>query len=151
MSIERCNICRELDFGHHVCEPEFQILELPDPDDWGDAHRARGGDAAAAVERWADEHDSSGDYTIVSGSPATVIVRPLGSPAEGEVMIVHGESVPSYRAQPARRLRCSRCCMRQGFDVELVESRCTEQLASKAPRALAGDTEQCLGRLEAAT
>lgn len=148
----KCETCGEYHWSeHHQCAPEWQILELPDPDDWEDSSRARGVDAAAAVETWADRRDASGDYDIVSGTPATVRVRQLGEDGEGEVMIVHGESVPSYNARPVMRLGCSRCGVRQDFTVELLDSSCTGTVRDHRPRALAEDRLPCTGRLEAYT
>lgn len=54
-------------------------------------------DAAKTWARWSDSHSS--DYHIVAGNAATVMVA-LG---EGEPMkfVVHGESMPTYRARAA--------------------------------------------------
>ena len=51
-------------------------------------------DAEAAAEKWAEEDDCCGDYTIVGGEPASVTVQD----AEGNFTVWHvsGESVPTY-------------------------------------------------------
>ena len=56
-------------------------------------------DAPCAACKWAQHQDQkSADYTIVSGSDATVTVRAVSSLTEWE-LIVSGESVPSYQAR----------------------------------------------------
>jgi hypothetical protein len=55
-------------------------------------------DAELAAEKWADEQDCYGDYTIIGGSEATVRV----TPAEGGEplwFVVSGEYVPEYSAR----------------------------------------------------
>ena len=71
-----------------VCEPEY------DPDEWVNVFAS---DAKEAVEKWAEEEDCSGDYRIVGGQPAVVIVRgPDGSETKFRVS---GEMVPEYYAE----------------------------------------------------
>lgn len=56
-------------------------------------------DAEEAAEKWASAYDGEGDYTIVRGSEATVLVRALGvGDAPVQVFFVEGESVPRYSA-----------------------------------------------------
>ena len=86
----------------HRCPPLFHVIDphgYGDADPWEYAAPIYARDAEAAAEKWADQHDCEGDYTIIRGSPATVHVRD----AEGAVTrwIVSGESVPEYTASPA--------------------------------------------------
>lgn len=85
----------------HRCPPAFQVLcadEKWDDDEWAWASTYYAHDAEAAAEKFAEDYDSNGDYTCVSGNDLTVDVRN----AEGVVTrwTVHGESVPSYSAYP---------------------------------------------------
>ncbi len=67
------------------------------------AHSARG-----AVVAWAERDDvDSAEYSIVSGSPATLNVKC----PDGKVMlwIVSGESVPEYTGEPAKKYTCGAC------------------------------------------
>lgn len=87
---ERCSICGkrfffERDRDEHVCDPVYHVLnvgyiagEEPTEDEWEDASRVRARHVEEAVEGWAQQHDSNGDYEIVGGSEATVWVREPG-------------------------------------------------------------------------
>lgn len=54
-------------------------------------------DAASAVEEWARQYDSDGDYTIISGAEVHVRVRASDADPWQEFTVV-GESEPVYRA-----------------------------------------------------
>jgi len=87
----------------HTCPPAWVVHcaswhgdELDD----GDTVHARS--ASGAAEKWADEADSDGDYTIVGGNPATVRVKRLGADDDtARTFVVEGETVPSYWATEA--------------------------------------------------
>ncbi len=66
------------------------------------ARRVRAADEEEAAEDWAESYDSDGDYTIVGGSDATVLVREESdASALPHRFIVSGESVPEYMAREA--------------------------------------------------
>ncbi len=97
----RCTECRELKWEgeQHKCLPAYLVWyegHGDDPEEANDTVYAH--NAAYAVEKWASEHDSYGDYTIVSGSPETVKVRSRGG-GDWETYEVSGESIPSYHAE----------------------------------------------------
>lgn len=83
----------------HRCPPKFEVIDADggygdDPWRWAKTIYAHQPDDAA--EKYADESDCEGDYTIIRGSPATILVRD----SQGNVTHweVSGESVPSYTA-----------------------------------------------------
>lgn len=88
----------------HRCPPKFDVIDADggygdDPWQWAKSIRAH--DPCDAAEKYADDSDCEGDYSIVRGSPATIFVRD----ASGEITCwtVTGESVPSYSAYPTER------------------------------------------------
>ena len=91
---EWCADCRDFHGpGRHM--PEYRVWREKEKAEDGVGVRAR--NAEHAAERWADEYDSGGDYSIVGGSPETVWVRgPEGAEARYRVS---GESVPHYSAE----------------------------------------------------
>lgn len=97
----RCKTCGDFSYSDsHVCPPSWLVRDV---DYHGDheGERVYALDAQEAAEKWADENDSGNDYAIVSGSPATVLVRPYDdAAATPQKFIVTGEAVPEYRASP---------------------------------------------------
>ena len=57
-------------------------------------------DAEDAATEWAEAHDARGDYDIVRGYSATVMVAAEGTD-DWRPFRVHGESVAVYRAEEA--------------------------------------------------
>ena len=58
-------------------------------------------DAESAATRWAEWDDSSSaDYTIVSGTPAEVLVAEVDDGAPEHRFTVTGETCAIYRARP---------------------------------------------------
>ncbi len=103
MILDRCGECKEVRWNgeSHRCLPAFLVWYEGHGDDPEEAHDVvHAYNDSYAVEAWASEHDSYGDYTIVGGSDETVKVRPRGETFEGKwvTFSVSGESVPSYHA-----------------------------------------------------
>lgn len=99
MGYDYCRACE----ASHAEGSHLPLWDVWQVDDWyseerGDVNPTRAEDAQEAVEKWADYEDAQGDYTIVSGSPATVMVARVGS-ADAQRYIVCGESVPEYTAR----------------------------------------------------
>jgi len=66
-----------------------------------DARRVEASCPEHAAKRWAEWVDSWGsDYTIVGGTPERVFVAPDEHGSEPELFEVHGESTPTYTANP---------------------------------------------------
>lgn len=91
-----CTTCRAYHVGpHHL--PEFRAgipdYEDCDPRDYRVTH-AR--DAQEAARRYAEQFDADGDYTIVRGSDAIVVV--LDDMGNMSRWRVSGETVAVYRA-----------------------------------------------------
>ena len=60
-------------------------------------------DSERACHLWAQREDSeSADYSIVSGTPAEVLVMLAEEGAPVEAFTVYGESMPHYRAHAKR-------------------------------------------------
>jgi len=69
----------------------------PDRDqDIDDCRKVKALDHEDAAKAWAERDDSHGDYAIVSGNPATVIVAEDVDGSEEFKYEVYGEAVPSY-------------------------------------------------------
>lgn len=100
MSIGYCPECGELKFSHHTCNPEWFVWQLGEPERF-DQRKVRGYDAKDAVEKWAEQEDSYGDYWIVQGgNPIVCVQRADGSgDAPIEYLAVEGEPVPQYYAR----------------------------------------------------
>lgn len=124
MKYVRCRVCDQYYFDDewHKCPPTF-LVWCHDYD--GDIHNAvkiRAHDHEQAAEKWAEQDDSYGDYTIIGGSDATVFVARASQydevmeqlAQEGEIddddpsvppgvevkkFLVSGESVPQYTAR----------------------------------------------------
>jgi len=98
-----CPECRELIWNFngredpHKCKPKWFVWcdDQEDEDDAGIIHAT---DSEAAAEKYTEEYDQDGEYSVVSGSPITVHVRPAYRAGDVEHFEVHGESVPEYRA-----------------------------------------------------
>lgn len=97
---DRCARCH--DYGWTPCKcVRFEIAQAwkgkVDDGDWDETY---GKEPQYLVERWAQRHDSNGDYTIVGGSEAEVWVRD----EDGKVTkwTVYGEAVPEYHAREMR-------------------------------------------------
>ena len=104
-----CEKCGKYDFvATHKCLPTWLVYHQgwhgngPDPE-WEEASVIYARDAREAAEAYAEMSDGNGDYTIVGGSPATVLVR---SRDDDESLVkcfeVEGEAVPSYRAREVK-------------------------------------------------
>ena len=76
-------------------KPAYMVWNESESDE-ENARKIHAVDAEDAAERWADEYDSAGDYTIVGGSEENVSVR---SP-DGKLtkFRVSGETVAKYSA-----------------------------------------------------
>ena len=91
-----CGECRclHVDGVHHplwtVWCPDYNEERM-------DVSPVRAATAPLAAERWAEGDDSDGDYTIVGGSPATVLVARTGE--EPTRWLVSGETVAEYSAR----------------------------------------------------
>jgi hypothetical protein len=94
----KCSTCGEYAFmDKHKCHPLWEVYEDGYTEE--DLREVHGMDARDAVETWAAQWDSDGDYGILrSGSPIKVYVRPKGE-KEWQTFGVHGESVPTYSAR----------------------------------------------------
>lgn len=95
--MERCPRCNELMVfpTRHTCKPSWMVW--PEGEDEDGASRIFATDAKEAAEKWADDDDCNGDYTIVRGSPATVYVK--DEDGETRKFEVFGEMVPHYYAE----------------------------------------------------
>lgn len=97
MSFERCFKCKEYDFiNSHRCKPTWQVQEKDYHDE--DYTIVYAYDEESAAEKYAEESDSKGDYTIISGSEATIRVR-KDETSSWVTFVVSGESVPQYHAR----------------------------------------------------
>ena len=94
---ERCPTCKGwIFFAKHTCPPSFEVRNLDDKDDESAFNVVYARDEEEAAEKWADDYDSYGDYTIVGGSSVKVEVRHRNG--ESKFYEVSGESVPRYTA-----------------------------------------------------
>lgn len=101
---QRCKRCGEYGwtgesaqrFGFHTCLPMWECRIAGNGDDWDEVY-AR--EAEQAAEKFCDQYDSNGDYTIIQAGEAEVDVR---RPGEDEITQwkIAAESVPHYRAYP---------------------------------------------------
>jgi hypothetical protein len=101
VSLERCAICGELIlFSKHYCHPAWLVWQLDDPERFN-ATTVYAYDPQAAVEKWADQEDSYGDYWIVQGGCPIVCVQRqgMGEDAPVEYHAVEGEMVAEYHAK----------------------------------------------------
>ncbi|MCZ6868075.1 MAG: hypothetical protein O7G84_01065 [Gammaproteobacteria bacterium] len=103
MPITWCKDCSESIFDYdgarpHKCPPAFLVWYEGHGDDPEVDHDVvHSHDAESAAEKWAEESDGQGDYTIVQGSDETVKVRPRDGGA-WETWTVSGETVAQYSA-----------------------------------------------------
>jgi len=95
---DRCSICGTYGWiDSHECPPCWRVWEADSHGEDEDGERIYALDAEQAAEKWADETDAYGDYTIIGGSEATVRVTPDGG-GETVWFAVSGES-PQYHAR----------------------------------------------------
>lgn len=95
---ETCKKCGQFDpVDRHRCPPIYLVWSKEWYSEDEEGRRVYAYSHGVAAEIWAAWSDDDGDYTIVSGSPATVRVTREDT---GEVkwFEVTGESVPSYNA-----------------------------------------------------
>lgn len=95
---DQCPICHQWKFSnHHTCPPLWEVREVTadSNEDW---HNIRAWEASGAAEKYADDYDCHGDYTIIRGTSIKVDVRAFASD-KIERFEVTGESVPSYTAE----------------------------------------------------
>ena len=97
----RCETCGEWIYGawlkpSHVCPPAYRVWDV-DEEEREDAQTVYAADPEEAARTWAEDYDPGSDYTIVSGSPATVIVEDASGTRS--VWRVTGESEPVYTAR----------------------------------------------------
>lgn len=98
-AFDRCSTCGEWGFVRsHRCPPRWEVYCPSQGDEPDDARDIFGSSAEEAVEKWAERHDSGGDYTIVGGSEETVMVRKADSEDPWVAFVVTGETVPEYHA-----------------------------------------------------
>lgn len=97
-----CPACRTFHaFSRHL--PEFRVrtdeervgTRFPDDDDYFCTIHAT--DPEDAAQRFAEQHDEGGDYTIVGGSPEVVIVQ--DARGRRTRWRVSGETVAVYHAE----------------------------------------------------
>lgn len=96
MTYRWCEPCDTCHFAGS-CYDEFEVW-CEDDGIREEARIIRAYDAESAATRWGSMYDSEGDYTIVSGSEATVHVCLRGTDVI-EKFLVTGESVPEYSAR----------------------------------------------------
>jgi hypothetical protein len=130
--VSRCHICGELQLGDtHRCPPQWQVLDVEYHESWADAARVYSHRARDAAEKYADRQDAQGDYVIVGGTPAVVWVRRADDFGVGELLIVTGETIPQYSAQPARSLVCPRCGTRRKLEGSAIGARCSDDCPAR--------------------
>lgn len=95
----RCPKCERFGWLPHACK-EFECATDWNQDpEWTTVHAM---DAEQAVERYAEDYDCEGDYTIIKAGDRgeTIIrVREMGDEGGGKKFHVYGESVPQYHAR----------------------------------------------------
>ena len=101
----RCKTCGEygwfgdsaVKLGAHRCPPSWQVRmhETKWESEWRDIH-AR--DLEEAASKFCQQHDSNGDYDIITNGDAVVEVRK--SEADPATIVeIRAESVPTYYAR----------------------------------------------------
>lgn len=93
----KCRTCGHWGFADkHACPPiwEARIFETKWQNDWTEVYAT---DAEDAAERFAEEYDQGGDYTIIRDGNAEIEVRRQGSD-EAAIFDISAESVPEYTA-----------------------------------------------------
>ena len=92
---ERCKTCGQYDWTKsHRCPPVWLVWTEDSGEDY--AYKIYAVDAQSAAEKWADQTDCVGDYTIVSGEDETVTVKVLDDTVLK--FNVSGQAVPEYHA-----------------------------------------------------
>ncbi len=94
-----CKTCGEymLFPDSHQCPPEWKVTferDKEDPEEW---RTFRASSMVAAAEKFAEWYDRQGDYHIVGGTSADLVVAKMDGTEETR-FTVEGETVPSYWA-----------------------------------------------------
>lgn len=94
--MRQCATCREwTSSDHHKCHPVWEVREeAPYDTDWENYHAW---DSEEAAEKFAEEYDQCGDYTVIKGTPIIVQVRKPGSDVV-ERFEIRAEAEPRYYA-----------------------------------------------------
>jgi hypothetical protein len=95
---QRCRVCGKYDWlAKHKCAPvwEARLHETKWEEGWSTVYAI---DAEEAAEKFCEQYDSDGEYSIVQSGSAEVEVR---KPGEDVVTLfgVDAETVPQYRAR----------------------------------------------------
>jgi hypothetical protein len=98
-----CTTCGQYVLHPHTCPPAWLVWDPENGDEEG-ASRYYAYDPGVAVEHWAANEDSHGDYLIVQGATVTVLARLADSDEPVRSFKVTGESVPSYTATETERI-----------------------------------------------
>ncbi len=83
----------------HICWPKFTVWSPELGQTEADGRTVYAQFPAYAVEKWALLEDSRGEYSIVGGNEARVLVRAVG--AEPVAYVVTGRAEPVYSARMA--------------------------------------------------
>ncbi len=89
-----------VDIKFHQCPPTWRVRLLPyhGEDDYDEV---LANSAQQAAQKFAEQYDQGGDYTVVGGSPIEVLVS--GHKSENEKKYhVEGEAVATYYAQEVK-------------------------------------------------
>lgn len=102
MNANVCRTCGFYDWEHPKdgCPPAYMMWRPENAETEADAKKIHGTSPEDAIERWADRDDADGDYCIVNGSEATVMVK--DSVGVVTRWVVSGEAVPTYTAREAK-------------------------------------------------
>jgi len=97
---KRCKKCGEYGWVNtHQCPPKWYVRH--DWHDDGDETEIFATTPQEAAEKYAERSDAYGDYDIVNGSPAIVVViEPLIN--QQHWFEVEGHPVPEYSAEPIK-------------------------------------------------
>lgn len=93
----RCDVCHmlTLDRAEHRCAPLFSVrFSSEGEEEWVSVHAF---DPEHAAEEFVSMYDRDGDYGVLRGEEAEVLVKDDGG--EITTWIVTGESVPQYSAR----------------------------------------------------
>jgi len=82
----------------HRCDPQWCVWNPEHDPGHEHARPIHALNAEFAAEKWAEQEDGGGDYTIVSGSPEVVHVKPWGEDGPVQRFRVSGEMVAQYSA-----------------------------------------------------
>jgi hypothetical protein len=98
----RCKNCGGYGYLPHRCV-EFEVC-CEGEDTWDTQY---GVDYEDALERWAEQDDCQGDYTIIKAGECGdlhVLIRNAAHPEEVKRYHVIGETVPQYHAYAAEKV-----------------------------------------------